>query len=320
MMAFFINTQAQDTLLMKYSYGLEEDYGYPRIIPLSKHAELFSLSHGVEEKMENKQINLIELKKTWRAQRNEVLTFNAISWRGCSTEIDSVFFDMKKRVSNAREMSVYGYYMRRNSFGLGSSAGAEYFANPPPIPDPYPACHALDLFKYRIPILHEIDWVQLPQEEATTQLQDTLIQSRLFLTDSIVITLGEKQWKLLDVKYCFGYHVPDTINNTHFTWETRPIKLPKIVFKKKVNRTIKLLPKKKKKTIKIGKVNYVFSEIQKLYHKDEYLVNCKVTKNKITYTQNLFLGKGSQLLFNNIVLNVLEVNPYDIKIIIFKET
>lgn len=314
MMAFFVNSQAQDTLLMKYSYGLEEGYGYPRIIPLAKHPKLVSLSHGIEEENENRQINFIELQKTWRAKKNEALTFNAFSWRGHSVEIDSVLFNMKKKSAALREYSVRYYYVKRNSFGLGSKAGAEYFANPPPIPDPYPVCTDLDFFRYRIATLHEVDWIQLPQGNETTQLQDTLIQKRLFLTDSTVITLGEKQWKLLDVKYCFGYHVPDTINNTHFIWEVNLVKTPKSLFQKNKNRIVKLSPKKKKKTIKIGKLNYVFSGIQKLYHKDEYLVNCKITKNKITYTQNLFLGKDSQLSFDNIILNVLVVNANEVKI------
>jgi hypothetical protein len=313
LVTLLVNGQAQDTVMMKYNYAFEYGYSYNRVVPLQKYAKLFSLSNEVEGKEDNKRKNLIELKKTWRAKKNENLRISDFMLKESKKGVHPALWKSMKQRVEARKGLIIALYRERNALNPGSEAARRYLANPPQIPNPYPECIARDFFKYLIPTLQEVDWIHLPQAKELTQSQDTLIQSRLFFTDSAVIILGNRQWKLVEIKYCFGYNLPDTVNNTHFIWEVLPIEVPKFMFKGRTTRTIRIHPKKKKK-IKIGKLSYIFSGIQKLHHKKEYLINCRIVKNKIIYNQNIYLGKGSQLVFSNIVLNVLEVNGTEITI------
>jgi hypothetical protein len=190
--------------------------------------------------------------------------------------------------------------------GIGGSIATEYWKNPRKIPNRYPDCIDEDAFWYTIPLLHEIDWLSTSSNE-DKKGGDTLVQKRLFLTDSTLITIQNKQWELLDVNYCIGYNLPDTLNNTNFKWKVSSVELPPAIRSSKVKYRLLNIASKRKK-IKIGQLFYTFFAPQKLFGKEEFLIKCLVQKKKKTYVKNIFLAKDSQLTLNGVKVNVLAVN------------
>lgn len=299
--------QAQDSLTMKYQYTFEVERrtGYP-IIPLQKYAQVFPTKNGLKEKADTTTPYLLQLHTTWRAKRNEVLNHQDFHFLNISdkTIADSVLFkSTQQETFRDREWRKSRIMIDRMHAGnTGGRVSREYFANPPKIPTPYENCQDEDDFKYTIPTLHEIDWLILPQNTS----QDTVLQRRLFFTDSTLITIHNQQWRLLDVSYCVGHHFPDTVNNTTLKWTYQTVPLPPPPKAKKEKYKIKTISAKKKKSIKIGRMCYIFSDFQQLFDRDEYLIKCTIKYRQQTYYKNVFLGKNSQLVFNGILLQVLD--------------
>lgn len=317
----FFKGQAQDSLLMKYSYTLK-DYSCfsvnntTRVEPLSKYTELFLLQEGSAQNLEQKTTSFIELNKTWRAKKNEELAaLDFIIVEIVNPEIDSISFEIHRRmVREIRTLMDLYCKLYNNRPCCGGRITEEDEAHYKELEEykemvVYPIGSSFT-FRYRIPTLHEVNWLFLAKDKETGLpfQADTMVHKRLFLTDSTVIVLNETQWNLLDVEYYFGYNMPDTVNNTDFLWKTSPIEIPLFRPNKRGRTTIKLDKKKKAKTIKLEGTKLTFTAVQKLYNSDEYLVSCLVKKKKTTYVKNLYLGKGSQLIFSNLILEVLAVN------------
>jgi hypothetical protein len=302
--------QGQDGLVMKYQYAFEHERHFRSdIIPLHKYAQVFSIKKGLEEKEAITATSLLQLHKTWRAKKNEDLNYkDFIFVEGSSSdeEVDLIFYEAKQRLIRATKRDIKWILLHESSLGIGGSIATEYWENPRKIPNRYPDCIDEDAFWYTIPLLHEIDWLSTSSNKDKKD-RDTLVQKRLFFTDSTLITIENKQWELLDVNYCIGYNLPDTLNNTNFKWKVSSVELPPAIRSSKVKYKLLNVASKKKK-IKIGQLCYTFFAPQKLFGEEEYLIKCLVQKKKKTYVKNIFLAKGSQFILNAVKINVLAVN------------
>jgi hypothetical protein len=299
------STAAQDSLVMKYKYRFKYRRYLPSpVIPLQQYAQVFPMKNGLEEKEDTTTPDLLTLHKTWRSKSNKALgyqDFALIDPPKLRTGNDSLVFRRRQKYVSFDEITKRRRIKQdsiERSHGWHRAKGYKKIE----IKDPYLSCTDKDDFRYTIPVLHEIDWHSLPQKET----KDTIVQRRLFFTDSTLITIRDKQWKLWDVSYCIGANLPDTVNSTTFKWKYIEVELPKIRFSKSKYKIFS----SKKKRMKVGRVCYTFSSPQRLFGTEEYVIKCTVKDRKKTYVQNLFLGKGSQLVFHDIVLNVLDVDDY----------
>ncbi len=305
-LGFFFPVAAQDSLVMKYKYKFEYERGVaPPVIPLQQYAQVATIKNGLRGKEDTTTPHLLKLHKTWRSKKNEALGYQDFALINVANERnqhDSILFQLEQEyVEMDKEMRDW-ILMHERSYGIGGRIATEYWKNPRELPNPYIGCIDKDDFKYTIPVLHEVDWISLSQQTAV----DTIEQKRLFFTDSTLITIRDKQWKLWEVSYCIGYNFPDTVNNTTFQWKGDEVDLPpsRPLYKSKYRAFYRVFSKKNKR-IRIGRLLYIFSNPQKLFGTEDYVMECTVKDRNTTYVQNLFLGKGSQLVFHDIVLNVL---------------